>query len=241
MTAAQIAQRLNGRKMQSGFMARCPAHDDQTPSLSLKDTDDGRVLVHCHAGCEQARVVAALKSRGLWPATERRERSVTVAEYDYRDENGELLYQVVRFEPKDFRQRRPDGTGGWIWRKHSRQVLYRLREVLESPIVFLVEGERDVETLRGHGFVCTTNAGGASAPRLQQYTAALAGRECILIPDTDPPGRDRVVRVARALLGYAARIIVLELEGAKDVTQWFEQGHSEVELIREVEGQEVSQ
>jgi DNA primase len=120
-------------------------------------------------------------------------------------------------------------------------VLYRLPEVMEAPIVFVVEGEKDVETLRSWGFVATTNAGGAKAPWLPQFTEALRGREVILIPDNDEPGRRRVLTIARALLGKAARIIVLELEDAKDVSDWFARGHSEVELIAHVEGQAVTQ
>lgn len=164
-----------------------------------------------------------------------------MAEYDYIDEAGNLFYQVVRTEPKGFFQRRPDGNGGWINRKSPRQVLYRLREVLESPIVFVCEGEKDVETLREHGFTATTNAGGAYAPWLSQYTDALRGREVILVPDADRPGRERVARIARALVGNVARLVILELEGAKDVTGWFQRGHSECELIAQLEDSEVSQ
>jgi len=68
VTAAEIARALGGRKAGGGWTARCPAHDDRTPSLSLTDTQDGKALVHCHAGCEQARVIAALRGRGLWCA-----------------------------------------------------------------------------------------------------------------------------------------------------------------------------
>jgi putative DNA primase/helicase len=66
MTAESIAKALKGRKVGGGWMARCPAHDDREPSLSIRDADDGKVLVHCHAGCDQERVVAILRSRGLW-------------------------------------------------------------------------------------------------------------------------------------------------------------------------------
>src|SRR6185295_10961136 len=108
---------------------------------------------------------------------------------------------------KTFRQRFHDSESGeYVWQKYPRQVLYRLPEVLEAPIVFVVEGEKDVETLRTHGFVATTNAGGAKQPWLPQYTEALRGCEVILIPDNDAPGRCRVVGIARALLGKAARI-----------------------------------
>jgi putative DNA primase/helicase len=67
LDAAEIAAALGGRKSGRGWSACCPAHDDRTPSLSIQDADDGRVLVHCHAGCDQARVIATLQSRGLWP------------------------------------------------------------------------------------------------------------------------------------------------------------------------------
>jgi len=111
---------------------------------------------------------------------------------------------------------------------------------LEAAIVFVVEGERDVETLRDHGFVATTNAGGARAPWLPQYTEALRGREAILIPDADEAGRRRVLTISRALLGKAARIIVWDPEDGKDITEWFERGHSEVELTALVEGEAVN-
>jgi putative DNA primase/helicase len=67
MTAETIAKALGGCRAGSGWSARCPAHDDRTPSLSLRDTGDGKVLVRCHAGCDQDKVVAQLKSSGLWP------------------------------------------------------------------------------------------------------------------------------------------------------------------------------
>jgi len=168
MNAAEIARHLQGRKILSGWIARCPAHEDRNPSLSLKDAADGKVLVYCHAGCEQEKVVAALKARGLWPQPDFMQQSRIIAEYDYGDESGQLLYQVVRTEPKGFFQRHPDAFGKWVNRKGKRQVLYRLREVLEAPIVFVVEGEKDVETLRSYGFVATTNAGGAKAPWLPE-------------------------------------------------------------------------
>ena len=66
MTAESIAKALGGRKVGSGWSARCPAHDDRIPSLSLRDIDDGKVLVRCHAGCDQDEVIAHLKASGLW-------------------------------------------------------------------------------------------------------------------------------------------------------------------------------
>ena len=64
--AQLIAHALRGRKSGACWMVRCPAHDDTTPSLSIRDTEDGRVLVKCHAGCQQTAVLDALRVRGLW-------------------------------------------------------------------------------------------------------------------------------------------------------------------------------
>ncbi len=251
MTAERIAAGLQkARKSGKGWVANCPAHDDKNPSLSLTDAGD-KVLVKCFAGCDQTAVVEALKGLGLWPEREQQPEGIE-ATYDYTDEHGDLLYQIVRKPGKKFLQRYPDGDGGWIWKKHPRQVLYHLREVLGNPIIFLVEGERDVETLRSYGFVATCEAGGANAPWLPQFTEALTRpvliegeefqREVILIPDNDKPGRQRVLRIARALTGKVARLVILTLEGhgIKDVSDWFDAGHSEVELISMLDGEEVA-
>ena len=74
MTAETIAKVLGGRKAGSGWIARCPAHDDRTPSLSIRDADDGKALVRCHAGCEQAQVIDALRNRPLWASHHDRHR-----------------------------------------------------------------------------------------------------------------------------------------------------------------------
>jgi hypothetical protein len=74
ITAETVAEALGGRKAGAGWMARCPAHDDCEPSLSIKDFDDGKVLVRCHAGCEQQRVIVALRPRGIWSDAGRRQR-----------------------------------------------------------------------------------------------------------------------------------------------------------------------
>ena len=113
MSAESVAQSLKKPKRTAeGWKACCAAHDDRNPSLSISDTDDGKILVKCHAGCSQDAVIESLKRLGAWPTSnecpkEKSKRRI-VATYDYTDENGTLLYQVVRYDPKDFRQRRPD-------------------------------------------------------------------------------------------------------------------------------------
>jgi putative DNA primase/helicase len=66
MKAESIAKAFGGRKTGCGWMACCPAHDDREPSLSIREADNGKVLVRCHAGCDQGRVIAALRSRRVW-------------------------------------------------------------------------------------------------------------------------------------------------------------------------------
>lgn len=250
MTARALAEALQAKRVGSGWMACCPAHDDRDPSLSISGRG-GRLLVHCHAGCPQEAVITELRARGLWPDggpdswLEWRPGvkypaawGSIITEYVYTDANGTALYSTFRLAPKSFRQGYAEG-GAWRWKKHPQQVLYRLPEVLEAPIVFVVEGERDVETLRDWGFCATTNAGGARAPWLPQYTEALRGREVIIIPDMDPPGLKRACDIARALLGKAARIRMFgreDLAGCKDISEWFARGHSECELIAMLEG-----
>jgi hypothetical protein len=79
MDAECIARALGGRKAGGGWAARCPAHDDRTPSLSIHDGDNRKVLVRCHAGCDQERVIAALQSRGLWTGEDSRSISRPVS------------------------------------------------------------------------------------------------------------------------------------------------------------------
>jgi putative DNA primase/helicase len=66
MKAETIAKALSGRKAGGAWMARCPGHEDREPSLSITNAKGGKVLVRCHAGCDQRAVIAALCSRGIW-------------------------------------------------------------------------------------------------------------------------------------------------------------------------------
>jgi hypothetical protein len=88
-----------------------------------------------------------------------------VETYDYQDESGRLLYQVVRYQPKDFRQRQPASKSGWTWNLQGvRRVLYRLQELLRAAPddwIFIVEGEKDADRLCDEGLVAMTCAMGA--------------------------------------------------------------------------------
>ncbi len=150
-----VFDRLDGVKVESEgqWIARCPGHNDRKPSLSIGVGDDGRVLLHCQSGCSIDEVLAAMNppmtktelfADSNSSATRRNGERKIVETYDYVDTFGVLLFQVVRYDPKDFRQRRPDGKGGWIWNlKGVERVLYRLQELTRAPddcVVYITEG-----------------------------------------------------------------------------------------------------
>jgi putative DNA primase/helicase len=127
-----------------GYVARCPAHDDRRLSLSIDETANGIVLIHCHAGCSCKEVVAAigLRKSDLFPSA---------AMYPYEDEKGRLIYQVIRYPNKRFRVRSTNASGSWRWSMEGvRRVLYRVPEVLSAiereQTILVTEGEKDLET-----------------------------------------------------------------------------------------------
>ena len=222
------------------WRAKCPAHDDKKPSLSIK-VDGEKILLHCHAGCDTKEILRALglSEADLFLGGNGKR---IVATYDYQDADGELLFQVVRFEPKGFVQRRPNGNGGWIWNlKGVERVLYRLPELLAADpneFVFVTEGEKDTDRLIALGLVATTNPGGAGKWR-EEYATVLEGRHIVILPDNDDPGREHARKVAESLKRVAASVKIVELPGLPpkgDVSDWLAQGHTAEELKELVEG-----
>lgn len=229
ITVREVLSHLKGVKRQGKkWQALCPAHEDSKASLSISESEGGKVLTHCHAGCTPENVWAALhvESNG----NGKRE----IAAYDYRSGEDNLLYQSVRYEPKDFRQRRPNGMGGWDWKLNGTpRVLYRLPELLaadSSQTVLIVEGEKDCDRLAGLGQVATTNAGGAGK-WCSEYNRHLAGRRIVILPDNDEPGRKHAQYIAESLstsnFGIAASVKIVELPGLAekaDVSDWLDAG-----------------
>jgi hypothetical protein len=262
--------------------ARCPAHNDRTPSLSISLAPEGHLLVHCHAGCPTEAVMSAvgLEMSDLYPSSappstkktpEKRSTALKPANsnaskqssrskkkngrygrvekaYDYYDSEGTLLYQVVRFAPKTFRQRRPNPKGGWIWStKGVERIPYQLPEMLEAideghPIL-IVEGEKDVETaLRmrseldapsGRLFSATTAPGGAGKWRAS-FSRFFKGAHVWIVPDIDEAGFDHARQVAKRLRGVAENIKVLRLPSTTrhfDLSGWAAQGKTGADLL----------
>jgi hypothetical protein len=236
-----VAKALSGKRHGTSWQCKCPAHDDNNASLSLT-MKAGKLLWKCHAGCEQGAVLDALKARGLWHANGNGNvwaSAHVVSTYDYVDEAGDPVFQVLRYHPKAFKQRRPDGKGGWIWSVHDvRHVPYRLPEIAEAigaeHPVFVVEGEKDCNALAKLGIVATCNAGGAGKWK-EAHAACLRGGDVIVVPDNDEPGRKHAEAVGRSLQGVATRVRVLELPGLPekgDVSDWIKSGGSAEELWR---------
>lgn len=207
--------------------ALCPFHLDRNPDNLHLRLDDGAWYCHvCKRGGDMLELMGKvwgadfketlrrLAARaGLDSATKKPRR--IVATYDYTDEAGKLLFQAVRFEPKGFSQRRPDGRGGWIWNLQGvRLVPYRLPELVAAGAdhVFIPEGEKDVDNLCRLGLVATCNPMGAGKWN-DSFNKYLKGKRVTLLPDNDQAGRDHALDVARRLYGIAARVEIVELPG----------------------------
>lgn len=245
-----VLPKLEGvRKGAGGFTARCPAHEDSTASLSITEGRSQPVVFHCHAGCAPEDVCKALAldfadlSAPRTADDETWRKTSPDIVYDYTDEHGQLIYQVIRRirdGKKNFLQRRPDPTGkdGWSWRLgDTRRVPYRLPKVLaaveECREIYIVEGEKDVHTLESHGLVATCNSGGAGK-WLPEHSACLRDAVVTIIADKDNPGRAHARAIRESLTGIAAAITIAEAAGpqtVKDVTDHFANGHTLDDLL----------
>ena len=203
-------ERCHGFLSSDGLYAHC-SREEHAGSLRPKTngTYPHRLDGDCRCGRRHGSFPVDPAPQGSNGAGQR-----IVDTYDYVDEARELLYQVCRTDPKGFFQRRPDGAGGWINNLNgTRRVLYRLPELLAAgpaDPVFVVEGEKDVDRLRGLGLVATCNAAGAGKWR-PEYAEALRGRRVVVLPDADDPGRAHAEAVAHSLHGVAASVKVVEL------------------------------
>lgn len=159
------------------------------------------------------------------------------ARYDYYGEDGDLVFQVERYHPKTFRQRRPDGKGGWLYNlKDVTQVPYNLAGMMlnEDAPIFVVEGEKCADALIKLGQVATTNAGGSKnwRPEINRH---FAGRNVIVVPDNDQPGQDHADVVVSQLYGVANAIKRIDLPGLAekgDIFDWLSRGNSIEDLHR---------
>lgn len=172
-------------------------------------------------GCD----LSPLSRNGIAAVSNRR----LVATFDYTYATGKLASQVLRYEPKQFIQRRPDGNGGWRFRG-GPPLPYRLREIIEAiglgHTIFVVEGEGKVDALADWNVPATCCAGGAKKWK-PEHSEYLRGADVVILPDNDDPGRDHANVVGASLQGIASQVRVLELPGLGpkgDIVNWIEAG-----------------
>jgi hypothetical protein len=235
----------------NGWEARCPCRqDDRNPSLSVHENSDGQVLLYCHRnnGCTAPMVCESLGMdvKDLFPKDSLRTSTSDVvypkqappklrfvASYDFTDADGNLLFQKVRYVDentgrKTFRQRKPDGSGGWDYKLgDTPKVLYNLPAVLKAKedgeTVFVVEGEKDADTIIAMGGVATTMPGGAGK-WLPIHTMALSGAVVDIIADNDEPGVKHAAQVHNELLSAGCDVKVWRCPSEKDVTDHVQAG-----------------
>jgi hypothetical protein len=210
LSPSDVLNRLNGkRRSGDGWSAKCPAHEDAHNSLSISVGEGGKVLLYCHAGCQYDSIVRALSDTVAVPNS-RKDSEV----YPYCDDKDRVLYEVVRYFPKDFAVRRPDGKGGYIYNnKGVGRILYRLPQLLSADRqkpVFVVEGEKDADRLALIGLIATTNIGGAGKWH-KEYSESLRSRHVVIVPDNDEPGKKHAEQVALSAYPIAASVKILSL------------------------------
>lgn len=213
--------------------AKCPFHEDKNPSLSV-NVEQG---VYFCQGCQTkgdaidlAAHYAGLSRIGFIKQNAKEPveiHSKPVVEpkaqiekiYQYRDANGREVYQVLRFQPKTFRQRH-SVNGEWVWSMDGvERVLYRLPEILAADRVWICEGEKDADNLAALGFTATCNVGGAGK-WLDSYTESLKGKEVVLCGDTDEPGKKHIELVLNSISGKVASTREVKISQEKDVSDF---------------------
>jgi hypothetical protein len=266
LNPASLAHALGGVAHGDKISAPGPGHSADDRSMTVWIKPDGEFTVHSHAGDDpivcrdhvrqkaglpafepkrkvpratfdiQAALMAAVAAQGQDAAAPPKKARI-IATYEYRDANGELLYQVCRLEPKSFRQRRPDGNDGWVWDVGEKRVPYRLGELLKYPYatVFVCEGEKDADRVAELGHCATTAASGRWTADCVQ---ALAGRDVFIMEDNDDAGREKAAAaVARVLHGVAKTIRIVQLPDLPpkgDVSDWLDADQRNAERLAEV-------
>lgn len=238
MQLEDVLRRLDCVKRSGGgYSARCPAHDDKNASLSVKQGDNGGIVLHCHAGCTPEQVVGALglSMKDLFPdedrprldrqqeyrprSTGREDKGRIAAQYDYTNEASTLLARKTRWEKtvdgkrkKTFTWSHPEGQGFQSGR-NGMAVPYRLPELLRADTVFLVEGEKDVDNLTAQGLAatCTPDGAGTGSKWRDTYTPYFTGKTVYILQDNDDVGKKFAQYEAEKLYLVAQEVKVLDL------------------------------
>jgi len=230
VSAEEIFQALGGKRTRDGYLCHCPAHADTNPSLHVKEKD-GKILVHCFAGCTQDAVIEALRARGLWPENEDGDIGQPVGIpfawkgkiltdwWAYTDANGQVIGYVARYDGNGEKEVIPffnfDVDRGWRagipgQLKEQKLPLYNLPKILQNTdkIVVVCEGEKAADAAQKllPEYVVTTSQGGSSAAKKSDWSV-LAGRKVIVWPDADEAGIKYTQDVIRFAEKSGAEII----------------------------------
>lgn len=232
----------------SHFTAQCPVHEDGRPSLSV-DEKGGKVLLHCFAGCHNDEIVPALglEFSDLSDQELNGDSPLHIRTYTYRGTDGEVRFCVDRLWPKSFRCRRPDTQPGDYTNINGIEpVLYRAPEVwrkmkAEPTTVWLVDGEKDVETAERHGLVATCPPGFGKRWRTSYTTFLRHAAEVIVVADQDAlkpdgslgPGKQFAIEARNTLRAESIRARVVAPAAGKDLTDHFTAGYGESDFTAE--------
>lgn len=226
----------------------CPIHSGTRDSFAIQaGTGFSRCFSQCGKGWDMVSFEQEISGLDFVRAKEQvfeligrpkvpwGERDV-VAIYEYFDIAGKLLYQVLRYVGKKFRQRKPDGMGGWIWNlKDVKRVPFRLQDLSKADFVVIVEGEKDVLTVERLGLTATCNSGGAEH-FCEDLVPYFLGKHVAILPDNDETGRNHALKVASLLSGVVKSLKIVELPQIPqkgDVTDWVSNGGT-IENLREL-------
>lgn len=211
----------------------CPLHPDRNASFRINTEKQTWFCDPCGIGGSVIDLVAkmngvaigeAMRMLGGEPEPQSKPlngsgKPSIVATYDYHDEKGAFAFQAVRLEPKDFRQRHKVDDK-WVWKMDGvRRVLYNLPAVQKAQFVWIVEGEKDANTLIGMGMCATCNVGGAGKWQ-NEYNEMLRGKELILCGDNDDAGRKHIEKVLAETANTAKSTRVVWVPIGKDVSDY---------------------
>jgi putative DNA primase/helicase len=250
-TVYQIAARLAAPydkqpvKSGDGYTSHCPCHDDQNGSFTVSMKED-KILGCCQVGCPQAEVWAAIAP--LVPKDSAKNNGKQIKEiYQYRDIDNKVVIEKIRYIPKGFALRKPDGSYKNATKNVDTSILYNLPEVIQASAdgecVYLVEGEKDCDSLAGIGLIATTNLFGASENgKKPKWTNAhakwLKGTcEVVILPDNDSAGKAHASAMANSVssLGILCKIVELPgLPNKGDISDWLQLPDNNKEKLLEL-------
>ena len=224
-----ITELLDGLKQVKGtngqYTAKCPAHDDHRNSLSVTEGEDGRILLHCHAGCTPETILAAmhLDMKDLYPSKEERnaaktgrsEKGSVTEEYVYYDSDSTPILKKLRLQFHDRKEFRWQHFDGCRWRYGRNGIdppLYNQNAMANDGQIFVVEGEKDVLTMKRMGLTAVSLADGASSRWREEYGPLFHGKEVFILPDNDAPGWKYASMLAENIYRFTDHIKILDLK-----------------------------